>query len=534
MEKPTFVHHKKFRKAVEELFRVWKAPNAQVKEILSLVPIAVDVNWAIQGQPGSGKSAFIKTLSKIFYEGAVVNVKLDDSQMPDDVFYYLDLPKLLKEGKEVVYARPFLKTFVKWANEMMTRANQTTKNACLGVLAEREIVYKDTKLEASPGIFLDDYNRYLIGSLEEADWAFLDRHDVNVNIPMTGFKQDVELMMLKYGEGRHAKDISTLVKPLLNEKETRGICEDVKQVEVPIEVAIWATMLMQAFKVCKHERSVKAPAFRFECKDCEFNGEPCSQIKVPLSTRAVDSVISLAKARAWKHKRESVEMQDAAFVLPYVINHRLQLKPEVAMNYLNEEEYAREIINSLLDRKQRIWKEAAQNYVSVAEEKDLTLASKAMESLREVGKKDLVVNALAEWASQIFEARCEETFGKMETLVETFESQPHTLEQVEAALSIAKNFPEKHKPLIERLEKLRDRLEFKGTVNRETYYEKVLPFIAKADPKVGEEMIKPHKRISIDGERVKIEEEIRDEEHDLDIVFKDSRIAEKFRELQVM
>jgi len=135
-KKPTFIHYDKYQKGIKTLFSVWKAPTSDIKEILSLVPITEGIAWAIQGQPGTGKSAFIKTMAKIFYEGKVANIKLDESQMPDDVFYYLDLPRLIKDGVEVVHPRPFLKTWLKWANEMMTRSNQTVKNACLGLLAE--------------------------------------------------------------------------------------------------------------------------------------------------------------------------------------------------------------------------------------------------------------------------------------------------------------------------------------------------------------------------------------------------------------
>ena len=141
--RPSFIHYEKYRKGIEMLFSVWKAPTPEIKEILSLMPITEGIAWAIQGPPGTGKSAFIKTMAKIFYEGKVANIKLDESLMPDDVLYFLDLPKLLREGKEEVHPRPILTSWLKWANEMMTRANQTVKNAFLGLLAEGEVIYKD-------------------------------------------------------------------------------------------------------------------------------------------------------------------------------------------------------------------------------------------------------------------------------------------------------------------------------------------------------------------------------------------------------
>jgi len=531
-EKPKFVHYEKYRKGVDELFRVWKAASSAIREILSLVPITEGVSWAIQGEPGTGKSVFIKTLAKVFYGGNYANVKFDESQMPDDVFYYLGLPKLITKGVEEVHPRPFMKAWLKWANEMMTRANRTVKNTCLGMLAEREVTYKDTKLKASPGIFIDDYNRYLIGALDEAGWAFVDRHDVNVNIPMTGFREDVELILLKYGKRRHARDISTLAKPILSEDETREICDDVKRVDVPDEIAIWATMLFQAFKVCKFERSVKAPAFRIECSECEFNGEPCANIKACLSTRAVDSIISLAKARAWSHKRDRINMSDVMFVLPYVMNHRLHLKPEVAVNYLNEEEYARTTVKSLLERKRRIWKEAAQNFVTVVQE-DLAKAAKALDWLADYGKKDLVVKHLGDWAEEEFGKRSVEATKKLEEAVKGFETEVYTLGMIDEALTIVKHLP-KMKKLKERLEKLKENLTFKVDIEKKVYYEKVVPFMSTVDKEAATKMAEPFegtRTVEVETDNVKVEERATETKHSLTITFKKSEDADKFRGL---
>ena len=529
--KPSFIHYDKYRKGIELLFSVWKAPTPEIKEILSLVPITEGVAWAIQGQPGTGKSAFIKTMAKIFYEGKVANIKLDESQMPDDTLYFLDLPKLLKEGKEEVHPRPILKSWLKWANEMMTRANQTVKNAFLGLLAEGEVVYKDRVLKTSPGIFIDDYNRYLINSLEEADLAFLDRHDVNVNIPMTGFKEDVELILMKYGGGRHARDISSLVEPVLSEAETREICEDVKRVEVPVEVAIWATMLLQAFKVCKYKRSLKSPMFRLDCENCEFGSEPCSDLKAPISTRAIDSVIALAKARAWKHHRDRVEIGDVLFVLPYIINHRLLLKPEVAVQYLNEEEYARQIVKSLFERKQKIWKEAAQNYVVVAKG-SVENAAKALDWFSEYEKKDLVVRELGNWAKAIFKSKCQGLVKKLSEAVETFKKEGYSLEELDKALMIVKHIPEERE-IQEELLRLKRYLTIVTSVDEKTYFEKILPFLATVDEKAASELstIEKSKEKTVETSNIKVNVDWFGEKIRVELLFKNSEDAARFRKI---
>jgi len=530
-KKPVFIHYDKYQKGIETLFSVWKAPTPEIKEILSLVPITEGIAWAIQGQPGTGKSAFIKTMAKIFYEGKVANIKLDESQMPDDVFYYLDLPRLIKDGVEVVHPRPFLKTWLKWANEMMTRSNQTVKNACLGLLAEGEIVYKDTVLAAERGIFINDYNRYLINSLEEADLAFLDRHDVNVNIPMTGFKEDVELILLKYGGGRHARDISSLVEPVLSELETKEICKDVKRVEVPVEVAIWTTMLLQAFKVCKYKRSLKSPAFRMECRDCEFSAEPCADLKSPVSTRAVDSVIALAKARAWKHHRDRVEIGDVLFVLPYVINHRLLLKPEKAVQYLNEEEYAKQMIKSLFERKQKIWKDAAQNYVVVAKS-SIEDAAKALDWFSEYEKKDLVVRELGNWAKAIFKSRCQSIVEKIKETIETFKKEGYSLEDLDRALMIVKHIPEERE-IQEELLRLKRYLTIVTSVDEETYFEKIIPFLATVDEKIASELstIEKSKEKTVETSNIKVNVDWFGEKIEVELLFKNSEDAARFRKI---
>ena len=531
--KPRFVHYEKYQKGIEMLFSVWKAPTPEIKEILSLMPITEGVAWAIQGQPGSGKSAFIKTMAKIFYGGKVANIKLDESQMPDDVFYYIDLPSLIKRGEEVVRPRPFLTSWLKWANEMMTRANQTVKNACLGILAEGEIIYKDTSLVASPGIFINDYNRYLINSLEEADRAFLDRHDVNVNIPITGFKEDVELILMKYGGGRHVKDISKLVESVLSLEETIEICNDVKRVEVPIEVAIWTTMLLQAFKVCKYNRSVMSPMFKIECEGCEFASEPCAALKAPISTRAIDSVIALAKARAWKHHRDTVNINDVLFVLPYVINHRLLLKPEVAVQYLNEEEYARQIVRSLFERKQKVWKEAAQKYVDVAKAR-IAEAAEALKWFDEWSKKDLVVGELGKWAKSIFRSRCRKIIGGLRDALKIFKEKGYRLEDVERAITILDHLPEEEKLLNEYFN-LKRALMFSLSVDEEKFFEEIIPFIATVDEEAALELsaVEEHRKKTVETDNIKADVERFEGKVILNIVFKRSEDADKFRSLNV-
>jgi len=516
----------RYLRGLKELFSVWKAPTPEVREILSLLPIAKDIAWAIQGQPGTGKSSFVRAMAKIFYGGRYANVKLDESQMPDDVFYYLDLPKLLREGVEEVHPRPILTSWLKWANEMMTRASQTVKNACLGVLAEGEVAYKGSVLKAERGIFIDDYNRYLVDSLSDVDWAFCDRHDTNVNIPMTGFREDVELMMMKYGGGRHERDISKLVEPVLSLEEMKGICEEVEGVEVPIEVALWAVMLMQVWKVCKHDRSVASPSFRIDCRGCEFNGEPCSHVEAPLSTRVIDSLIALCKARAWKDGRSRVEVDDVVFILPYVINHRLRLKPEVASRYLNEEEYARQMVRSVLERKQRLWREAAQNYVKVAKE-PLREASKALELLERAGKQDLVVRELAEWGLAIFRDRSQKAMEEIGRFVES--GEPYTLEEVEETLKIVEGVDE---DLAGKVRKMRERLVFRMEVDRDGYYGRLVPLIAEFDGEVAGKMAEPFgawRRLEIEGEGVILSERADQRSHRVEITFRRSGDAERFR-----
>jgi len=203
------------------------------------------------------------------------------------------------------------------------------------------------------------------------------------------------------------------------------------------------------------------------------------------------------------------------------------------VQYLNEEEYAKRMIKSLFERKQKIWKDAAQNYVVVAKS-SIEDAAKALDWFSEYEKKDLVVRELGNWAKAIFKSRCQSIVEKIKETVETFKKEGYSLEDVEKAMMIIKHIPEEQK-VREELSGLKKALTVVTEVDEEVYFEKVIPFLATIDEKATTELstiqrgYDSEKAMETDNIKVKINwfgENIR-----LTLTFKNSKDANRFKEI---
>jgi len=216
-------------------------------------------------------------------------------------------------------------------------------------------------------------------------------------------------------------------------------------------------------------------------------------------------------------------------VLPYVINHRILLKPEKAVQYLNEEEYAREVVRSLFERKQKVWKKAAQNYVAVAKA-SISEASKALDWLDEYEKKDLVVRELGEWARAIFKNRCKDLAKKVKDAIAVFKREGYKIEDVDEALSIVKHIPEEREAQ-EELKRLKDTLTVSFDVTEEVFFKKIVPCIAVIDEAAASEMSAIEERVEkrIESSNVRGSVWLTEGEVKGTLTFRRSVDAEEFR-----
>jgi MoxR-like ATPase len=467
---PTFELLPKVKAAEDQLFGIWSAPDDEIREIVSLLPLAKDTKALLSGPPGSGKSVMIEGICKVYFGlDAVGKVQADPSLTPDDVLYRLDLAKLIKGEGEVVYPRKIVTQPVKWLNEI-TRANNVLQDAFLGLLAEREVEYRDQKFTSPHFISMADYNPADLGGAQDLSWAISDRFDLLVEIPALPLIKRVNLTLSKY-KGKHRKDLRDSYEQVLSFEEIQGVWEDVEKVTVPQAVSVLAEMLMEAITGCLYDRNRVSALYREKCSagSCEFFQEICSKVERPASFRATDALVSLGKARAWREKRNEITVDDILFLFPYVLAHRAKVKAQFLVPYNGTAlAFFKAEVKNTYETKIDIWKRAM-GFFEAAFKGD----TEATKALRDIADKDLAVKGLFD----SFEQHITEILDGLIT------KDRYTRKEVDDAQELLKMVSTaKQGEYSSELSKLRDRLTM--TVDKDAYLKSVLPKLSAIDAKV--------------------------------------------------
>ncbi|MBW2675237.1 MAG: hypothetical protein JRD89_17805 [Deltaproteobacteria bacterium] len=226
-------------------------------------------------------------------------------------------------------------------------------------------------------------------SSHEIPKALWDRLDAHLYIRVLDITETYELLTSKYVK-THTPKIVDALPELLNSKEMMEIWDDVDKVVVPESLTLFLSLIAGSFTCAQTDRSVTEPKYRLPCEECPYKGELCFKVREIWGTRWAESAIKFAKARAWLHERAIVQLEDILFVLPYVLNHRLVLKPEVESSYPNKIEFVKkEVIEKAIVVKKETWISAIKAYLAA-----LKGDEDAKRKLEELAEDDVVVYKL--------------------------------------------------------------------------------------------------------------------------------------------
>jgi len=161
-------------------------------------------------------------------------------------------------------------------------------------------------------------------------------------------------------------------------------------------------------------------------------------------------------------------------------------------------------------------------------------AAEALKWFDEWSKKDLVVRELGEWAKSIYRSRCRKIVGGLRDALKIFKEKGYRLEDVERAMTILEYLPEEEK-LWNEYFNLSRALKFSMRVDGEKFFKEIIPFIATVDEKVALELstIEENEDKTVEGDNVKVEAKRFEDNVILDIVFKRSEDANRFRKIDV-
>jgi len=387
-ELPTFKNRTLFLKGLQLIYSWWKG-DSETKEMLSLSLLTKNSITLLSGTYGTGKTTFILSVMKVFFGdifGKDVKpiARIRDTLTEFDVLLYIDIAKL-RQGEEKVEPRPIVVESFKFFNELQ-RGNPRLYNALLSLFAEREVEYRGRVFKSNPFVAFCDRNPHDVAS-HEIPKALWDRLDAHLYIKVLEVTENYELLTQKYVKTRTQQIIETL-PTLMNSKDMLEIWSDVEKVVVPESVTLFLSLLGAAFTCAKADRSVMEPKYRLPCEQCQFKGELCFRVREVWGVRWMESTIRFAKARAWLYGRPVVQLDDVLFVLPYTLNHRLVLKPEVESSYPNKIEFVKRVIIDEVIRKIKapVWIEAIKAYSKAIQgDKD------AENKLKQLAERDVVV-----------------------------------------------------------------------------------------------------------------------------------------------
>ncbi len=385
---PTFKNRQLFLKGLQLIFSWWKG-DPEIKEMLSISLLTKNSITLLSGTYGTGKTTFILSVMKVFFSDVFEQqvkpiARIRDTLTEFDILLYIDIAKL-RQGIEHVEPRPIVTSPFKFFNELQ-RGNPRLYNALLSLFAEKEVEYRGRVFKSQPFVCFCDRNPHDVSS-HEIPKALWDRLDAHLYIKVLEVTENYELLTQKYVKTRTQRIIDALPK-LMTSKDMMEIWEDVDKVVVPESVTLFLALLGASFTCAKVDRSVTEPKFRLPCDQCQYKGELCFKVREVWGVRWMESTIRFAKARAWLYGRAIVQLDDVLFVLPYTLNHRLVLRPEVESAYPNKIEFVKKVVIEEVIRKIKapVWIQAIKAYIEAQKgNKD------AENELRQLAERDVVV-----------------------------------------------------------------------------------------------------------------------------------------------
>lgn len=355
LKKVRFVHRDKILRLEEELFKRWYCSDKDLRDFIVTSILIKNNKVLLLGLPGAGKSTLIRLIAN-----AIINDNADEpifgmtigspEKTLQKVLVSTNIVKLLTSGEEEIIVRPIVKARIKFINEI-NRFSKSVQDALLSLLEEGYIEYSGIVLRTRPYLCFADMNPFR-GDIDRALKARFYA-SCYIRLPdLSGSKKIIDYIL------RHARSEETYLSipktmsGIMSIKELEKIWDDIQNVEIPEDVKIFGVMILSAFRVCKYNKLELMPGYlRLPCTDCEYSNEICSMIQEPPDERANIALFLYSRARAWLHGRDKVAYEDILWAAPYVLTHRIEIKPLTKSRISNPWVFLKHIIKDIWETK---------------------------------------------------------------------------------------------------------------------------------------------------------------------------------------
>ena len=197
----------------------------------------------------------------------------------------------------------------------INRTSPKTQSALLEVMEEGKVTVDHVTRELpKPFVVIATQNPSGTAGTQPQPEAQVDRFMINLSLGYPDFESELS-MAKSIGE----EDRLSVLTPLLSGRELKALQEEVCQVYIKEELYRYLLKLVTATREHPYIRRGASP-------------------------RATIALVKMARACAWIAGRDYVIPSDISRQFPYVIGHRILLKPQTAAEGISREEILKEIL----------------------------------------------------------------------------------------------------------------------------------------------------------------------------------------------
>jgi MoxR-like ATPase len=305
-----------FQRASAEIGKVLVGQHELVEA--TLIALFCEGNVLIEGVPGLGKTLLVNTLSKVL-SCRFKRVQFTPDLMPSDLTGHSIYNMA---DRQFHFSAGPIFTNLLLADEI-NRAPAKTQSALLEAMQERQVTVDGTTYPLErPFLTIATQNPLEQEGTYPLPEAQLDRFmfKLLVGYPSTPEEQDI---LKHYAEGRDARDLSQF--------DLAGILTGPQVLEVQqatLAVIVEPSIINYISAIVGRTRNWHSVA-------------------VGASPRAGVNILLAARAMAACHGRNFVVPDDVKELSPWVLRHRLRLRPEAEIEGISPDDTVREILDAV-------------------------------------------------------------------------------------------------------------------------------------------------------------------------------------------